>query len=351
MGINRADLLQVAGVYPPPPDLREREGESGGSTRLSREDVPGLEVAGVVVEGGQQTSAASPIPVGTRVAALVTNGAFAQEVVVPTCTVLETERIPGLRDAPFTTLAAVPETYTTAWQVLQGHTRPFLQAVSPASPLRVLIHAAASGVGLSLAHLLQAARTTSGAGDSSIVIHGTVGSEEKAALLRTELGFDAVAVRTDATPWHRQLRPSSTSPRYDLIVDPVGASYFADNVSSLAPGGVLHLLAFLGGHRTPDPISLASFVNKGITVTGSTLRSKPPSFKRTLIQDFAAFATSTSMFASPTSSSSNVHPLPRIDARFDVSQVDDALALLKSNQNIGKVVLEWGDSFSTDKWL
>lgn len=235
-GLNRADLLQKAGLYPPPPGASQ---------------VLGLECAGVISEVGPGSS----WQVGDRVCALLAGGGMAEEVVVDGRHVLPVPEGLSLTEA-----AALPEVYGTAWLNLFQ-----LAALKPGE--KVLLHAGASGVGSAAIQLCKAF------GNPCWV---SVGSTERLAYCEA-LGAQGGVVRTDGLESLNDLGP------FDVILDPVGGSYAKLNVKLLSVDGRWVLIGLMGGRSTE--LDLAQVLGKRIQLLGSTLRSRDEQFKADLISE------------------------------------------------------------------
>ena len=280
-GLNRADLLQRAGHYPPPP---------GAS------DVLGLECAGIVSEVGP----GSVWRVGDRVCALLAGGGMAEEVVVDAGHVLPVPDTLSLAEA-----AALPEVYATAWLNLFQ-----LARLQPGE--KVLVHAGAGGVGSAAIQLCHAF------GNPCWV---SVGSVERLAYC-TRLGAQGGALRGESLDRLRDFAP------YDVILDPVGASYAALNLDVIARDGRWVVIAMMGGRRAE--LDLAKLLAKRVQLTGSTLRNRDDAFKSELIRDLRRQVWP--LFAEGRLS-------PQLERSFVASEVEAAFALLESNQVNGKIVL------------
>jgi putative PIG3 family NAD(P)H quinone oxidoreductase len=247
-GVNRADLSQRAGHYPPPP---------GASPIL------GLEVSGVVDAVGP---GARGVAVGDRVMALLAGGGYAEQVV---CRADATLPLPA--GASFVEGAAFPEVFATAWLNLVhegGLGR------SPRPGASALLHAGASGVGTAAVQLCRLL------GVPSFV---TVGSPAKLDVARA-LGADGGALRKEG-PWLpavRAWRPEGVA----MILDPVGAAWLDDNLSALALDGVLVLIGLLGGRRAE--VDLGRLLVRRLRIQGSTLRSRSDAAKAALLAELAA---------------------------------------------------------------
>ena len=285
-GLNRADLLQRAGHYPPPP---------GAS------DILGLECSGVIAEAG----AGSPWQVGDRVCALLAGGGMAEEVVVDAGHVLPVPAGLTLAEA-----AALPEVYATAWLNLfqLGRLQPGEKA---------LIHAGAGGVGSASIQLCQAF------GSPCWV---SVGSAERLAYCES-LGAEGGVLRGDNLEGLKDFAP------FDVILDPVGASYAALNLGVIAVDGRWVVIAMMGGRRAE--LDLAKFLGKRVQITGSTLRNRDDAFKTALMAELREKVWP--LFAEKKLS-------PQLERTFRADQAEEAFALLESNQVNGKIVLVLDDS-------
>lgn len=281
-GLNRADLLQAAGLYPPPPGVS---------------DVLGLECAGVISEVG----AGSDWQVGDRVCALLAGGGMAQEVCVDARHVLPIPDGISMLEA-----AAIPEVYATAWlNVFQ------LAQVQPGE--KVLLHAGASGVGSAAIQLCKAFNSPCWV---------SVGSDERLAYCEA-LGAEGGVVRGESMEGLHEFAP------FDVILDPVGASYAAQNLKMLRLDGRWINIGLMGGRRAE--LDLAQLLGKRIQLIGSTLRSRSDAFKGELMAQLL----------------DQVWPLftsgalkPQVEEVFDWTDAPAAFARLASNQVNGKVVLQ-----------
>ncbi len=297
-GVNRADLLQRAGKYPPP---------AGASTIL------GLEVAGTVIGLG---TGVTDYEIGDNVCALVSGGGYAQQIAVD-----QEMLLPLPAGMSFTKAAAVPETFLTAYQALHwiGGLR---------TGQRVLVHAAASGVGTAALQLIRLAGAhaiaTASAGKQEVCLR--LGAE-RCIDYRSENFAAAVADATDGRG-------------VDLILDFVGADYWEKNLSSLAPDGKLVLLGLLGGHEVKG-FSLATLLQRRLTVQATTLRSRDREYQHRLTADFRRDCL-------PHFATRDLEPV--VDTIYDWNQVDAAHRHLESNETRGKLVLTIGDETEAD-WL
>lgn len=235
-GLNRADLLQRAGLYPPPP---------GASQAL------GLECSGVIVEVG----AGSAWQVGDRVCCLLAGGGMAEEVVLDA-----RHAMPVPEGLTLVEAAVVPEVYATAWLNLFQ-----LGALRPGE--KVLLHAGASGVGSAAIQLCKAF------GSPCWV---SVGSAERLAYCEA-LGAQGGALRGEDLQALRDFGP------FDVILDPVGGQYAALNLELLARDGRWINIGLMGGREAT--LDLAQVLGKRIQLTGSTLRNRDDQFKADLLHD------------------------------------------------------------------
>lgn len=289
--LNRADLLQRRGKYPPP------KGASG---------ILGLEMAGEVAEVGSMGEGMRP---GDRVFALLPGGGYAQKAVVPAGMAM---RIPdGLS---YEEAAAIPEAFLTAY-----HNLFFLGCLQPG--MTVLVHAGASGVGTAAIQLIREA------GAACLV---TAGSPEKIARCR-ELGARAGWNYREGpfAPWVAE----KTGKRgVDVILDCVGAPYVGQNLQSLATDGKLIILGALGGAMA-ERVNLLDLLFRRLQILGTSLRSLDTARKIDLTKRFAEFAL-------PRFADGRLRPV--IDSVYDWTEVANAHLRMESNANVGKIVLRVG---------
>ncbi|QHF49763.1 zinc-binding dehydrogenase [Pseudomonas sp. S49] len=287
-GLNRADLLQKAGLYPPPPGASQ---------------VLGLECSGVISEVG----AGSAWQVGDRVCALLAGGGMAEEVVVDGRHVLPVPEGVSLIEA-----AALPEVYATVWlNVFQ------LAALKPGE--KVLLHAGASGIGSAAIQLCKAF------GNPCWV---SVGSTERLAYCEA-LGAQGGVVRTDDLESLRDFGP------FNVILDPVGGNYSALNLKLMALDGRWVLIGLMGGREAK--LDLAQILAKRVQLLGSTLRSRDDQFKADLLSDLGQQVWP--LFAEGRLS-------PQLAKAFAVKDAEAAFAELASNTVSGKLVLVIDESLS-----
>lgn len=285
--LNRADVLQRRGLYPPP------AGES---------DVLGLECAGVVRECGREAGRFSK---GSRVMALLGSGGYAELVRVH-----ENLVMPIPEGMSFEAAAAVPEAFLTAYEAL-------FNAAELAPGERVLIHAAGSGVGIAA---LQIAREL---GAQAIC---TLRSENKVARLQA-LGASHVIV-TSTDNFVEVVERETHGRGVDVIVDLVGAAYAGNNQRVLAPGGRWVAIGLLGGAQAT--LDFAKLVTKRQTLRGIVMRSRPLPEKTAIVRGFVRDLL-------PWFEAGRLAPV--VDSTFLLADVARAHAYMEQNQNFGKIVL------------
>jgi putative PIG3 family NAD(P)H quinone oxidoreductase len=289
-GVNRADILQAAGHYPPPP---------GASELL------GMEVSGVVAEVGDDVTAWSR---GQEVCALLAGGGYAEYVSVPAGQVLPIPSRVDLNDA-----AGLPEVACTVWSnlVLTAHL---------SQGQLILIHGGASGVGT---HAIQIARTLG----ARVAI--TAGSPAKLELCR-KLGAEVTIAYRDED-FVARVREATDGAGADVILDIMGAAYLDRNLDALASDGQLIVIGLQGGIK--GELNLAKLVGKRARVIGTALRGRPvdgPHGKSRIVESVV-----TSVW--PMIADGRVRPV--IGARMPIEQAAEAHRLLSSGQVTGKIVL------------
>lgn len=289
--LNRADILQREGKYPPPP----------GTT-----DVLGLEMAGTVMEVGEGVT---DFEIGDNVCALLNGGGYAQLAAVDAAMLF---RLP--ENLSFTKAAAIPEVFMTAFQAL--HWIADLKAGET-----VLIHAGASGVGTAAIQLVKRA------GATAIV---TASGMKHQPLL--DLGASrCIDYRTEN---YAEAALEETAGRgVDIILDFVGAPYLEKNLQCIALEGRIVKLAAMGGARVKD-VSLAPILRKRLQITGSTLRSRSMEYKHRLAADFRKRAW-------PGFADRSLRAV--VDMIYDWEEVADAHKYMEANANVGKIVLTIGE--------
>ena len=289
--LNRADILQREGKYPPP------EGESR---------ILGLEASGIIAEIGEGVLG---FKVGDKVMALLAGGGQAEYVAVDSRLVWEMPSKINLRQA-----GSIPEVFLTAFQALffEGKTK---------GGSTVLIHAGASGVGTAAIQLAKARGCK--------VI--TTSSEAKCSLCK-ELGSD-LAINYQSQNFEREIDKFTQGVGVDIILDFIGAPYFKQNLNALKIDGSLIMISVMGGVKL-ESLNLYPILTKRLTVKGTTLRSRTNEYKEELIKAFLhQFSDSLA--------SSKIAPV--IDKVFDWVNIKEAHDYMEANKNRGKIVLKIRD--------
>ena len=291
-GINRPDVLQRKGFYPPMPGVS---------------DLPGLEVAGIIVGGDAAAMAAAGFKAGDRVCALVAGGGYAELCVAPVGQCLAVPR--GLSDIE---AASLPETFFTVWSNVFDRAR--LQAGES-----FLVHGGTSGIGVTAIQMAKA---------MGAKVIATAGSDDKCAAC-VALGADhAINYRTH--DFAAEARRLTGERGVDVILDMVAGDYIERGVQCLAEDGRLALIAVQGG--TSSRIDAALVLRKRLTIVGSTLRPRSAAFK-------AAIAASLRKNVWPLIEAGRIKPV--IHTVLPAAQAAQAHALMESNQHVGKIVLTW----------
>jgi NADPH2:quinone reductase len=283
-GVNRPDVLQRLGFYPPPPGAPE---------------ILGLEVAGEVAALGP---GAPRWKAGDRVTALLGGGGYAEYAVVDA-----RHALPVPRGLGFVEAASLPETVFTVWANVFD-----IGGLKPGETC--LIHGATSGIGVTAIQMAKAAGArviTTGRGPAKAV---------QAAALGAERAIDA-----SAKDWEAEVQAFGGA---DLILDMVGGSYAAKNVSVLKPGGRLVLIATLGGAKAE--VDLMQVMRKRLVITGSTLRPRDADEKARLAKAVEATVW-------PWIEAGKV--TPTVDSTFPLAEAAKAHARMEGGEHLGKIVL------------
>lgn len=288
--LNRADLLQTLGLYPPPAGVPA--------------EIPGMEYAGEVKAIGSRVTRWK---LGDRVLGLVGGGAFAEELVTH-----EREAMAMPDGMSFTDAAAIPEAFITAFDAL------VLQAgMKPAQC--ILINAVASGVGTAALQLCQLFGATP---------IGTGRSEAKLARAKT-LGLEhSILVKNDT--FSAQVKQHTRGRGCDVALELVGGSWFPQTIDSLAPHGTLMLVGLVAGVTAEVP--LRQLLAQKLRVIGTTLRSRPLEEKIHVARVFEAQVL-------PFFAGGKLKPV--IDATLPMTSVREGLERLAANDSFGKLVLTW----------
>lgn len=285
-GVNRPDIMQRQGKYPPP---------AGAS------DVPGLEIAGEIVMG--------PLREGEQVCALVSGGGYAEYCAVPAVQCLPVPAGVSLTDA-----GAMPETYFTVWTNLFQES---WSRVRRGNLGRVLIHGGASGIGTTAIQLARAFGST---------VFATAGSPEKCAAC-VRLGA-ARAINYRDEDFVHALKQATNGEGVDVILDIIGGEYVQRNLSCLSLYGRLIQIGLMS--ESKSIVDFRPLLQKRLTISGSTLRARAPTEKGVIARELQ----------------SNVWPLvergevrPIVHATFPLERAADAHRMLESGEVVGKVVL------------
>ena len=288
-GVNRPDVAQREGSYPPPP---------GASPIL------GLECAGEVAAVG---AGVTRYRLGDRVCALTNGGAYAEYCAAP-----EAQTLPWPTGYDAAQAASLCETYFTVWANLFGHGRL-------AAGETVLVHGGTSGIGVTAIKLAKAFGAT---------VYATAGSDEKCAAM-TRFGAD-VAINYRTQDFAEEIKRLKGGKGVDVVLDMVGGAYFQSNLRCLALDGRLVLIAFLGGYEVPSA-DLRPIMIKRLTVTGSTMRPRTTAQK-------GALAAALEEKVWPLLSAGRCGP--EIFARFPLAKADEAHRLMESSTHVGKILLD-----------
>lgn len=287
-GVNRPDVVQREGRYPPPP---------GAS------DIPGLEVAGEIVAVGGQVSG---LAVGDRVCALVPGGGYAAFCKAPAATTI---KLPEGYD--YVKAAAIPETFFTVWSNVFDRAK-----LAPGETL--LVHGGSSGIGSVAIQLAKA---------FGAKVITTVGSDDKAAFCR-DLGADTV-INYREEDFAEVVNKVTDGAGVNVVLDMVGGDYVPKNIACLAPDGRHVSIAFLRGPTVE--MNMLPVMLKRLTLTGSTLRPRDNTFKGSIAEALAAKVW-------PLLESGKVSPV--IDSVFALEDASKAHALMDSSNHKGKIMLE-----------
>ena len=291
-GINRPDVLQRTGNYPVPP---------GAS------DIPGLEVAGVIVSGDAKAMAAAGLKIGDRICALVAGGGYAELCVAPVGQCLPVPE--GLTDIE---AASLPETFVTVWSNV------FERAgLKPGESL--LIQGGSSGIGVTAIQIAKAL-------GAMVIV--TAGSDEKCKACLA-LGADH-AINYKTADFAEEVKKVTGGKGVNVILDMVAGSYVAREVDCLAEDGRLVIIAVQGGVKAE--INAGLVLRKRLTISGSTLRPRSLEFK-------SAIAAALKEKVWPLIASGAIKPV--IHSTFAAADAAKAHVLMESNMHVGKIVLIW----------
>lgn len=286
-GVNRPDIMQRQGLYPPPP---------GAS------DIPGLEVAGTVIAIGNKVR---QWQIGDQVCALVTGGGYAEY-----CAASEQLCLPVPEGINLVQAAGLPETFFTVWSNLFD--RGQLSAGES-----ILIHGGSSGIGTTAVQMAKAF-------GASVFI--TAGNDDKCAFC-TELGAD-LAINYTQQDFVSTIKQHTDNKGVNVILDMIGGNYLPRNLKCLAIDGRLLQIAIQNGAKSE--INLAAVMLKRLSIIGSTLRARDVNFKARIAQ---------SLYQNiwPLLTSGQIKPI--IDSTFPLTEANKAQQHMESSQHIGKIIL------------
>ena len=290
-GVNRPDVMQRKGLYPPPP----------GAT-----DVPGLEVSGTVVSVGQNVS--KP-PINSEVCALVTCGGYAEY-----CLAAASICLPVPEKISLVNAAGIPETFFTVW------TNVFKRGQLKAGE-SLLVHGGSSGIGTTAIQLGKAFGAT---------VYTTAGTSDKCEFCNN-LGADA-AINYREQDFSEEIKRLTEGKGVNVILDMVGGPYFPKNIGLLADEGRLVQIALMQGSKAE--VDFRSLLLKRVTLTGSTLRPRS-------VEEKTKIAQALQKNVWPLLESGAIRPI--IHETFPLKQASEAHRLMESSAHIGKILLKPAD--------
>lgn len=290
-GVNRPDVAQRQGSYPPPKDASP---------------ILGLEISGEIVGLG---TGVTDFQIGDRICALANGGGYAEYCAVPA-----SQALPFPKGYDAVQAAALPETFFTVWANL-------FQMAGLTEGETVLIHGGSSGIGTTAIQLAKTFGAT---------VFTTAGSAEKCAAC---MDLGAVrAINYKAEDFVEIVKEETQGRGVDVVLDMIGAAYFDRNLQVLAKDGCLSIIAFLGG-AVVEKANLAPIMVKRLTLTGSTMRPRTAEEKRAIRDDLA-----TEVW--PRLERGDLAPV--IHAVMPFEEVVEAHRLMESSEHIGKIVLKVG---------
>ncbi|MBN3857354.1 MULTISPECIES: NAD(P)H-quinone oxidoreductase [unclassified Paraburkholderia] len=297
-GVNRPDVFQRKGSYAPPPGIS---------------DLPGLEVAGEIV-GGSIDEKNNPfgLKVGDRVCALIAGGGYAEYAVAPLGQCLPVPK--GLTDLE---AASLPETFFTVWSnVFQ---RAQLGKGEGGENETLLVQGGSSGIGVTAIQIAHAL---------GFRVFATAGSDDKCRACEA-LGAER-AINYRSEDFVEVVKALTHDRGVDVILDMVAGGYVARELSALATGGRIVLIATLGGSK--GEINMGEILRRRLTITGSTLRARSVEFKAQIAADLKAQVW-------PLLEEGRIKPV--VYKVFPASQAAEAHALMESSEHVGKIMLDW----------
>lgn len=286
-GINRPDLMQRQGLYPPPP---------GAS------DIPGLEVAGSVIETGSKVTY---LKAGDKVCSLVSGGGYAEY-----CLASANLCLPIPNGFNFIQAAALPETFFTVWSNV-------FDRAQLKKDDTLLVHGGSSGIGTTAIQLAKAFGAN---------VYVTAGTAEKCNFC-TELGADA-AINYKEQDFVAEIKQLTQERGVDIILDMIGGDYFPCNLKCMGFDARLVQIAIQNGPKTEA--NLLPIMLKRLIITGSTLRARHTAFKSKIASQLLEKVW-------PLLESGKIEPV--INTTFPLEQADKAHKLMESSQHIGKIIL------------
>ncbi|MEC9336936.1 MAG: NAD(P)H-quinone oxidoreductase [SAR324 cluster bacterium] len=290
-GVNRPDVMQRKGLYPPPP----------GAT-----DVPGLELSGTVVSVGQNVS--KP-PINSEICALVTCGGYAEY-----CLAAASISLPVPEKISLVNAAGIPETFFTVW------TNVFKRGQLKAGE-SLLVHGGSSGIGTTAIQLGKAFGAT---------VYTTAGTSDKCEFCNN-LGADA-AINYREQDFSEEIKRLTEGKGVNVILDMVGGPYFPKNIRLLADEGRLVQIALMQGSKAE--VDFRSLLLKRVTLTGSTLRPRS-------VEEKTKIAQALQKNVWPLLESGAIRPI--IHETFPLKQASEAHRLMESSAHIGKILLKPAD--------
>nr|WP_026107140.1 NAD(P)H-quinone oxidoreductase [Dyella ginsengisoli] len=296
-GVNRPDVFQRLGRYPPPP---------GAS------DLPGLEVAGQLVEGDLTGDNPFGLKAGDAVCALLAGGGYAEYAVAPLGQCLPVPKGLSLLEA-----AALPENFFTVWSNVFD--RGQLGRGEGGAGETLLVQGGSSGIGVTAIQLAHALGHR---------VFATAGNEEKCRAC-ADLGAEAINYREE--DFVARIKALTDGRGVDVVLDMVAGDYVPRELDAMAEGGRLVIIATLGGSAAT--IDAGALMRRRHTITGSTLRNRPVAFK-------AAIAQALHEHVWPLLAAGTVRPV--VHQVFPAAEASRAHALMESSQHIGKLVLARG---------
>ncbi len=289
-GVNRPDVAQRKGVYPPPPGAPQ--------------DIPGLEVAGVIEGVGSEVTLWK---VGDEVCALVSGGGYAEYCVAP-----EGQCLPVPDNLSFIEAASLPETFFTVWSNVfdRGNLQPGES---------LLVHGGSSGIGVTAIQMAKALGNT---------VYVTAGSEDK-CMFCEQLGASK-AVNYKQEDFVEAIKQVTHDKGVNVILDMIGGDYTPGNIALLADEGRLVMINTMKGKDTN--VDLSAVMRKRLVITGSTLRSRDVAFKSAIAQALLKHIW-------PLIDAGKIKPI--IHQIFPAEDAAEAHRLMESSSHIGKIVLEF----------